>query len=69
MHNTVRASPAPPSRPAAEVNTAALAADVLAGLTVVGGGVTLYLSLRTDDPPASVRVSLSPHHVVLTGTF
>jgi hypothetical protein len=69
LQNTVGSSEMARSSVAAQVNTAALVADVLTGLTVVGGGVTLYFSLRTDDPPRSARVSLSPNHVALLGTF
>jgi hypothetical protein len=54
---------------ASEVNTAALVADVLTGLTVVTGGISLYLSLRLDSSPHSPEIALSPSHVTFSGTF
>jgi hypothetical protein len=69
LQNTVGSSPQARASAANEVNTAALVADVLTGLTIVGGGVTLFLSLPTESSPPSPTVSISPNRVVVTGTF
>jgi hypothetical protein len=57
------------SKDANEVNSTALAADILTGLAVVAGGVSLYLSLRVDHSPKSPTLAISPTSVSLNGTF
>jgi hypothetical protein len=69
LQNTPGSSPQSRSSAASEVNTAALVADVLTGLTVVAGGVSLYLSLRWDSSPRSPEIALSPNRVTFSGTF
>ncbi|MBV9950123.1 MAG: PEGA domain-containing protein, partial [Myxococcales bacterium] len=50
-------------------NTAALAADILTGLAVVTGGVSLYLSLGPDHPVKSPSMAISPQRVELSVPF
>jgi hypothetical protein len=55
------------------VNTAALVADILGGLAVVSGAVTIYISLRTekDKPKPSVTpsVAITPTSASLAWSF
>lgn len=51
------------------VNTAALTADVLTGLAVVAGGVSLYLSFAVDHAAKSPSIAISPQRVVLSVPF
>src|SRR6202012_1486401 len=53
LQNTPGSSQSQRSSDAKEVNNTALAADILTGLAVVAGGVSLYLSLRVDHSPKS----------------
>jgi len=50
-------------------NTAALAADILTGLAVVAGGVSIYLTLGSDHSSKAPSVALSPQRIVLSGSF
>jgi len=50
-------------------NTAALAADILTGLAVVAGGVSIYLTLGSDHASKAPSVALSPQRIVLSGSF
>jgi hypothetical protein len=50
-------------------NSAGLAADVLAGLAVIAGGISLYLSLGPDHPAKAPSVAVSPQRVVLSMPF
>jgi hypothetical protein len=52
-----------------EANATAVAADILTGLAVVTGGVSLYLSLRVDHSPKPLAVTISPQRISLSGTF
>jgi hypothetical protein len=54
---------------ASRVNTAAVTADILTGLAVVAGGVSLYLSFGTDHAARSPSVAVSPQRVVLAVPF
>jgi hypothetical protein len=54
---------------ATQVNSAALAADILTGLAVISAGTSLYLSLRVDHSPKSPSVGISPSQIFLSGTF
>jgi hypothetical protein len=47
-------------------NGAALASDILTGLAVVAGGVSIYLSLGSDRSPS---VAIGPDKVLLSGRF
>jgi hypothetical protein len=67
--NTLGSSSSQRTSAANEVNQAALAADILTGLAVVTGGVSLYLSLRVDHSPRPLALTLSPERVSLSGTF
>jgi hypothetical protein len=55
------------------VNTAALVADVLGGLAVVSGAVTIYISLRTDKekpkPSLTPSVAITPSSASLAWSF
>src|SRR5579883_755987 len=48
------------SNMANRVNTAALAADILSGLAIVTGGVSLYLSLVPEHTVKSPSIAISP---------
>ncbi len=50
-------------------NTAGLTADILGGLAVISGGVTLYLSLRTDRSTRSPSVAITPRSIALSENF
>ncbi|MCL2450107.1 MAG: tetratricopeptide repeat protein [Polyangiaceae bacterium] len=67
--NTFGSSPATRDDLAKEANTAGLVADILAGVAVITGGVSLYLSLRVDHSPKTVTLSVSPRSVSLSGNF
>jgi hypothetical protein len=69
LQNTPGSNPSLRSSDASEVNNTALAADILTGLAVVAGGVSLYLSLRVDHSPKSPTLAISPTSVSLNGTF
>lgn len=69
LQNTPGSSAQSRSSVAGEVNTAALVADVLTGLAVATGGVSLYLSLRLDGSPHAPEIAVSPSHVTFSGTF
>jgi tetratricopeptide (TPR) repeat protein len=69
QQNSVGSTESLRSNTANEVNGAALAADILTGLAVVSGGVSLYLSLRVDHSPKPLAVTISPQRVSFSGTF
>lgn len=71
LQNTPGSSASQRSNDANQVNSAALAADIMTGLAVVAGGVSLYLSLRVDHSPKSPTLALgiSPQQVAFSGTF
>jgi len=54
---------------ASNVNTAALAADILTGLAVVTGGVSLYLTFGPDRSSKSPSVAVGLDRIVLSGSF
>jgi hypothetical protein len=54
---------------ATRVNSAALAADILTGLALVAGGISIYLSLTPERSPKSASVAISPKRVVLSVPF
>jgi Tetratricopeptide repeat/PEGA domain len=54
---------------ASTVNSTALAADILSGLAVVAGGVSIYLSLRVDHSLKSPTIAITPQQVLLYGSF
>jgi hypothetical protein len=55
------------------VNTAALVADVLGGLAIVSGAVTIYVSLRTEKdkpkPSLTPAVAITPRSASLAWSF
>jgi hypothetical protein len=69
LQNTAGSSASARSNDAKQVNNAALAADILTGLAVVTGGVSLYLSLRVDHSPKSPTLAISPTSISLSGNF
>ena len=50
-------------------NSAALAADVLAGLAVIAGGISIYLSVGPEHTAKTPSVAVSPQRVVLSMPF
>jgi hypothetical protein len=54
---------------ASRVNSAAIAADVLTGLTLVAGGISVYLSLTPERAAKAPSVAVSPQKVVLSVSF
>jgi hypothetical protein len=69
LQNTPDSSSTQRASDANQVNAAALAADILSGLSVVGAGVSLYFSLRVDHSPKAPSVGISPGRITLSGTF
>jgi hypothetical protein len=69
LQNTPGSSASARSNDANTVNNTALAADILTGLAVVAGGVSLGLSLRVDHSPKSPSVAISPTGISLSGNF
>jgi hypothetical protein len=68
LNNQVGSTQSQRSNAAHETNSAGLAADILTGLAVVTGGVSLYLSLRVDHAPKGASTGMS-QEVVLSGAF
>jgi hypothetical protein len=54
---------------AQRVNVSAVSADALTGLSLIGGGVTLYLSLRKQPVESGPRVAVGARHVALSWRF
>lgn len=50
-------------------NTAALATDILAGLTLVAGAASVYFSLTSDRSPRAPTVALTPQRISLSAAF
>jgi hypothetical protein len=50
-------------------NVAAVTTDVLTGLALVGGGITLYLSLRKKPDESRPQLALGPRHLALSWRF
>ncbi len=69
LQNTPGSSAADRSNDAKTTNNAALAADILTGLAVATGAVSLYLSLRVDHTLRPATVAISPQGLSLSGSF
>jgi hypothetical protein len=69
LQNTPASSASERAKDASEVNNTALAADILTGLAVATGAVSLYLSLRVDHSLKPVTLAVSPQKVTISGTF
>jgi hypothetical protein len=69
VENQVGSTLAARQSAASAVNSAALVADVLTGLTVVTGGVSLVLSLRVDHSAKTPAAGTGSQQIVLSGTF
>lgn len=69
LQNTPNSSPSQRTNDANEVNNTALAADIMTGLAVATGAVSLYLSLRVDHSLKPVTLAVSPQKVTISGTF
>lgn len=69
LQNTPDSSATQRTQDANEVNNTALAADIMTGLAVVTGAVSLYLSLRVDHSLKPVTLAVSPQKVTISGTF
>jgi hypothetical protein len=69
LQNTPASDPGERSSAASTANTAALAADILTGLAVVTGGVSIYLTLGPDHSSKSASVAIGPQRIVLSGSF
>ena len=50
-------------------NAAALTADILTGLAVVAGGMSIYFTLGPDHGSKAPSLAVSPQRVVLSGSF
>jgi hypothetical protein len=69
LQNTPGSDPAQRDSTASRVNSAALAADLLTGLAVVAGGISVYLSLTPERAAKAPSVAVSPQKVVLRVSF
>lgn len=69
LQNTPDSSAMERASDAKEVNATALAADIMTGLAVATGAVSLYLSLRVDHSLKPVTLAISPQKVTISGTF
>lgn len=69
LKNTAGSTEAARNSAATSVNTAGLAADILTGLAVVAGGVSLYLTFGPDHSSKTASVAVSPQRIVLSGSF
>lgn len=69
LKNTVNSDSGQRTNAANTQNVAALTADILTGLAVVAGGVSLYLTLGPDHSPKSPSLGVGLQHVVLSGAF
>lgn len=69
LQNTPDSSAAQRTSDAKEVNNTALAADIMTGLAIATGAVSLYLSLRVDHSLKPVTLAISPQKVSISGTF
>jgi hypothetical protein len=69
LKNTAGTTAAQLDSSANGANSAALAADILAGLAVVAGGISLYLSLGSEHNAKAPSVAVSPQKVVLSMPF
>jgi len=69
LQNTPDSSATQRTSDATEVNNTALAADIMTGLAIATGAVSLYLSLRVDHSLKPVTVAISPQKVSISGTF
>jgi hypothetical protein len=69
LQNTPGSDAAQRETDASRANSAALAADILTGLAVVAGGISIYLSLGSDHSARSPSVAVSPQKVVLSVSF
>jgi hypothetical protein len=69
LQNTPGSTSQSRSSAASEANTAGIIADVCTGLAVVSGGLSLYLSLQVGSSPKAPEISISPNHVLFSGTF
>jgi hypothetical protein len=52
-----------------QANSAGIAADVLTGLAVATGVVSVVLSLRVDHSPKSPTLAISPQRITFSGSF
>jgi len=69
LKNTPGSSEAERTSTADNHNTAALVADILTGLAVVTGGVSIYLTLGPDHSSKTPSVAVGPQGIVLSGSF
>jgi tetratricopeptide (TPR) repeat protein len=69
LENTPGSNPAQRQSEANTVNTANLAADIMTGLAVVAGGISIYLSLGPEHTAKTPSVAVSPQKVVLSMPF
>jgi len=69
LQNTPDSSAIQRTSDANEVNNTALAADIMTGLAIATGAVSLYLSLRVDHSLKPVTLAISPQKVSISGTF
>jgi hypothetical protein len=69
LKNSPQATAAQLQSGANGTNSAALAADVLAGLAVIAGGISIYLSVGPEHTAKTPSVAVSPQRVVLSMPF
>ncbi len=69
LKNTVGSTDSARQAAANDVNSAGLAADILTGLALVAGGVSIYLSLGPDHSSKSPSLAVGPQRIVLSGAF
>jgi hypothetical protein len=69
LKNDPASDPGQRDSAATRVNSAALAADILTGLALVAGGISIYLSLGPERSPKPASIAVSPQRVVLSVPF
>jgi tetratricopeptide (TPR) repeat protein len=69
LKNSPQATAAQLQSGANSSNSAALAADVLGGLAVIAGGISIYLSVGPEHTAKTPSVAVSPQRVVLSMPF
>jgi Tetratricopeptide repeat len=69
LKNDPKSDPGQRDSAATRVNSAALAADILTGLALVAGGISIYLSLGPERSPKPASIAVSPQRVLLSVPF
>ncbi len=69
LQNTPASDAAQRESAANKANTAALTADILSGLAIVAGGVSIYISLGSDHSSKAPSVAIAPQRIALSLPF